>query len=141
MRVLWLQRIALSILAIASLYASVRNLISTRDLGSVSVDPVAAWEQRFEPLKERLPFIRGVVGYISDSDVPGASYDAANDEGEYILTQYTLAPITLARGTGQEWNVANMSREALALWSAAHGAEFDVQAFKSGLYLLHHTAK
>ena len=141
MRILWLQRITLGILAIASLYASARNLISTRDLGSLSADPVAAWEERFDPLKERLPFVRGVVGYVSDSDVPGAPYDAANDEGEYILTQYALAPIILVRGTGQEWNVANMSREALSLWSAAHGAGFEVEAFRSGLYLLHHTAR
>ena len=45
-----------------------------------------------------------MIGYISDSDVPGAAYDAANDEGEYILTQYALAPIIIVRGTDQEWN-------------------------------------
>ena len=69
---------------------------------------------RFAPVRGALPFVRGVIGYISDSDVPGADFNAANDEGEYILTQYALAPIVLVRGTDQEWNLANLSRESFA---------------------------
>ncbi|MFH1185822.1 MAG: hypothetical protein V1755_12420 [Chloroflexota bacterium] len=137
MRILWLQRVVLGLMAAASLYASVQNLISTRELGSLAEDPVARWEVRFGPLKEQLPFARGVVGYISDSDVTGAEFDPANDEGEYILTQYALAPIIIVRGTGQEWNVANLSQEAFARWSTEDGEEFDVLPLRGGLYLLH----
>jgi hypothetical protein len=133
---LWLQRVFLAIVFAASLSASVQNLLSTRDLGSLSEDPVARWEQRFPPLKQQLPFVRGVVGYISDSDVPGAVFDPANDEGEYILTQYALAPIIIVRGTDQEWNVANLSPEAYALWSAGAGGVFEVLPLRGGLYLL-----
>jgi len=137
MRILWLQRVFLGLIAAASVYASIQNLISTRELGSISEDPVAQWEVRFGPLKEQLPFVRGVVGYISDSDVPGAAFDPANDEGEYILTQYALAPIIIVRGTDQEWNVANLGIEAFARWSAKDRFEFDVLPLKGGLYLLH----
>ena len=137
MNLLWLRRMMLGLVAAASLYASVRNLDSTTDLGSVAEDPVADWEIRFEPLRARLPFVRGVVGYISDAGVPGATYDRANDEGEYILTQYALAPIIIVWGTDQEWNVANLSAEAYRLWSAEEHPEFDIQALGSGLYLLH----
>jgi hypothetical protein len=137
MRILWLQRVFLGLIAVASVYASIQNLISTRELGSISEDPVAQWEVRFGPLKEQLPFFRGVVGYISDSDVPGAAFDPANDEGEYILTQYALAPIIIVRGTNQEWNVANLSNEAFARWNAKDRGEFDVLPLKGGLYLLH----
>ena len=137
MKMKWFQRGMIVLLVLASLYASLQNLISTKDLGSVSDDPVADWEKRFTPLKEQLPFQRGVVGYISDSDVPGASYDAANDEGEYVLTQYVLAPVIIKRGTDQEWNIANLDRQAFDLWSRSNGAGFEVTPFKGGLYLLH----
>jgi hypothetical protein len=137
MTIKWLQRLLLLIIMAASLYASIQNLISTRDLGSVTDDPVADWEKRFIPLKDHLPFQRGAVGYISDSSVPGASYDAANDEGEYVLTQYVMAPIIIVKGTGQEWNIANLDRQAFELWNKSNQGRFDVTAFKGGLYLLH----
>ncbi len=137
MNIRWLQRAALGLIVLASLAASVQNLLSTRSLGSVSDDPVADWEKRFAPIRARLPFERGVVGYISDSNVPGAAYDAANDEGEYVLTQYALAPIIIVKGTAQEWNIANLDRAAFEAWSKTNGGKFEVMSFKGGLYLLH----
>ena len=136
----WLQRGALMLVVLASLYASLQNLISTRDLGSISDDPVADWEKRFEPLKRALPFARGVVGYISDSSVPGINFNEPNDEGEYVLAQYVLAPIIIVKGTGQEWNVGNLSPAAYAGWSKSNHGEFEVTPFKDGLYLLHRVA-
>jgi hypothetical protein len=137
MTIKWLQRGALMLVILASLYASLQNLISTRELGSVGDDPVADWERRFEPLKRKLPFSRGLVGYISDSSVPGIVFNAPNDEGEYVLTQYVLAPIIIIKGTDQEWNVANLSGPAYAAWSKSNHGEFEVIPFKDGLYLLH----
>lgn len=139
MRTPWLQRILVILIAAASLYASLKNLLDTRELGSISEDPVAHWQVRFGPLKEQLPFVRGVVGYISDSDVPGAAFDPANEEGEYILTQYAMAPIIIVRGTDQQWNIANLSPEAFAIWAAGDNGQFDVSRLKGGLYLLHRT--
>lgn len=139
MKILWLQRILLGLIAAASLYSSARNLSSTAELGSITEDPVADWETRFEPLRERLPFVRGVVGYISDADVPGITYDSADDMGEYVLTQYALAPIIIIRGTDQEWNVANLSAEAYRLWSMQEHPAFDVRPLGNGIQLLHRT--
>jgi hypothetical protein len=133
----WVQRGFILLIVIASITASVQNLVSTKQLGSVSDDPVADWEKRFAPIKEQLPFRRGVVGYISDSNVAGATYDAANDQGEYVLTQYVLAPIVIVKGTAQEWNIANLDRSAFDLWSKSNQEQFEVIAYKGGLYLLH----
>ncbi len=137
----WLQRGVIALIVLASLYASIRNLISTKDLGSTTDDPVADWEVRFGPIKAQLPFKRGVVGYISDSSVPGVSYNAANDEGEYVLTQYALAPIIIVKGTNQEWNIANLDKAAYALWSKTNQGQFEVIPFKDKLYLLHRLKK
>jgi hypothetical protein len=140
MTIKWLQRIFILLVAAVCLFASIQNLVATRSLGSVNDDPVADWEKRFAPIKERLPFRRGVVGYISDSSVPGAIYDAANDEGEYVLTQYVMAPIIIVKGTNQEWNIANLDHQAFDLWSKSNQTKFQVTALKGGLYLLHRTA-
>ena len=137
----WLQRAAILLIIFASLFASVRNLISTKNLGSISDDPVADWEIRFGPLKQQLPFQRGVVGYISDSSIPGITYNAANDEGEYVLTQYVLAPIIIIKGTDQEWNVANLDKDAYTVWSKTNQGQFEVTTFKDKLYLLHRLKK
>jgi hypothetical protein len=141
MTIKWLQRGFLGLVALASLFSSIQNLISTKALGSLTDDPVADWEQRFRPIKERLPFQRGLVGYVSDSNIPGVSYDSANEEGEYVLTQYALAPIIIVKGTDQEWNIGNLSTRGYELWSAANPAGFEVIQFRGGLYLLHRITK
>lgn len=137
MTIKWLQRLALGLIVLASLAASIQNLLATRSLGSTTDDPVADWEKRFAPIEAHLPFKRGVVGYISDSSIPGIPYDAANDEGEYVLTQYALAPIIIVKGTNEEWNIANLSRSAFEAWDKSNAGRYDVVPFKGGLYLLH----
>lgn len=137
MKIKWLRRGFLGLIALASLFASLQNLIATKDLGSVTDDPVADWDLRFARLKQRLPFQRGVVGYISDSSIPGIRFDAANDEGEYVLTQYAMAPIIIVKGTDQEWNIGNLSSQAYDAWSASNQGQFEVTALGNRLYLLH----
>lgn len=137
MKIKWVRVGALLLIVLGSLSASLQNLVSTRDLGSMSDDPVADWEKRFEPLKKQLPFVRGVVGYISDADIPGVSFNSPNDQGEYVLAQYVMAPIIIVRGTDQEWNVGNLSRNAYETWSKSNRGEFEVTQFQGGVYLLH----
>jgi hypothetical protein len=141
MKMLFLRRAFLGLIAAASLSASIQNLAVSRELGSLTEDPVADWEKRFAAVRQRIPFVRGVVGYISDSDIPGATYDPANDEGEYILTQYALAPLVLVRGADQEWNIANLSRDSLERWQMGQGADFDIAARGAGIYLMHRRAE
>jgi hypothetical protein len=141
MRRIFMQRLFLVLIAGASLYGAAHNLFSTPDLGSLRDDPVADWERRFAPVRARLPFVRGIVGYISDSDVPGAAFDPANEEGEYILTQYALAPIIIVRGADQEWNLANLTRDSFERWQLLHAAGYEIVFQQNGLYLLHRTGQ
>ena len=71
-----------------------------------------------------------MVGYISDSNIPGLTYNAANDEGEYVLAQYVLAPIIIVRGTGQEWNIGNLDKPAYDVWSRTNQGQFEVIPFQ-----------
>ncbi len=133
----WIRRGILILILLGSLYASIRNLLATPSLGNPADDPVADWERRFGPLKRALPFERGFVGYISDSSIPGIITDINNDQGEYVLTQYVMAPIIIIKGTAEEWNIGNLSPQAYRVWSLANQGKFDVHAFTGGLYLLH----
>ncbi len=137
MIVRWLQRGFLVLIIAVSLYSGVANLIATRDLGSLTYDPVENFVKRFEPLKAELPFRRGVVGYISDSSVPGITYDAANDLGEYILVQYAMSPIVVVKGTAQDWNIGLLTPAAYKSWSSSHAGQFEIFPFKDNLYLIH----
>jgi hypothetical protein len=137
---LWIRRGLLVSVALASLFASVQNLARTPDLGSLKDDAVADWVERFDPIKARLPFQRGVVGYISDAQVPGIEFNSADELGEYVLSQYALAPIILERGARREWCIANLSRQAYKTWSSTNQSIFDVVWSGRGLYLLHRVA-
>lgn len=98
---------------------------------------IAAWEKRFEPIKESLPFTRGVIGYAADWDLPGANYDPANTEAEHVLTQYTLTPIVVSRDTSHEWILVNMDAANFDTWFALQEGEFEVTRYKYNLYLVH----
>jgi len=120
----------------ASIYFGFRNLRHAMATGSLTGDPVTQWEVRFQAVKKLLPFKRGVVGYITNSDVPGAKYDPNNEQGEYTLTQYTMAPIILVRGDNEAWTIANLNSKAFQLWSQTNQGKFRVMPLKDDLYLL-----
>lgn len=95
------------------------------------------WEASFDPVKANLPFTRGVIGYAADWDITGSNYDPANSEAEHILSQFTLAPIIVARDTNREWILVNMNPEQFEQWFPLQEGEFEVKKFKMNLYLLH----
>jgi len=57
-------------------------------------------------------------------------YDPANSEAEHILSQFTLAPIIVARDTNREWILVNMNPEEFEQWFALQDGEFEVKKFK-----------
>ena len=135
-----LQRVMLAGIVVTSIYFGVQNLRTAIAVGNPSSDPVTKWEIRFNAVKNLLPFQRGVVGYLTNSDVPGAIYDANNEQGEYTLTQYTMAPIILVRGDNEEWTIANLNNKAIQIWSQSNHGEFRVIPLNDNLYLLHRVA-
>ena len=113
------------------------QLSQARELVDTDGPFFVRWEAAFDPVKANLPFTRGVIGYAADWDIPGSNYDPANSEAEHILSQFTLAPIIVARDTNREWILVNMSPEEFEQWFPLQDGEFDVQKFKMNLYLLH----
>lgn len=74
-------------------------------------DAATEWEKRLSALREDLPE-RGVIGYVSEQDYPGVSFNIVDQDEEFALTQYALAPLILDRGNPHhELVIGNFSTE------------------------------
>ena len=93
------------------------------------VDDITRWENRLAELKSHIPLNAGKVGYIS-SDPEG---------NEFVLTQYTIIPLVLERGTAPDWIIANYSGKDIhkVLQSQLEIEDYTVENYGYGLYLVH----
>lgn len=74
-------------------------------------DTATGWEKRLSALREDLPD-RGVIGYVSEQDYPGVPFNIVDQDEEFVLTQYSLAPLILDRGNPHhELVIGNFSTE------------------------------
>ncbi|HVN16069.1 MAG TPA: hypothetical protein VMT73_10055 [Anaerolineales bacterium] len=134
-----LKKIFLALLVLAGFFSVVQSWLSTLNLnqGGAAID---AWEARLMPAKKALPIKRGVIGYVGEWDAPGISYAYWDQESEYLLAQYSLAPLILKKGAVEEWNVAVLSEPAFAAWQKANQGKFEIIPLKHNVYLFHRLA-
>jgi len=135
-----LQGIILIVITLLGIKTGVQGFVSTINMPSHDTS-VANWDERISTLTASIPFERGFVGYISDIDIPGISYDRDNLVGEFILTQFAIAPIILIQGTDQEWNILSLTPQAYEKWSRINADNFEVTKFGGKLYLAHKADK
>lgn len=136
----YLQRIILIVIAVLGVKTGIENFTSSIKIHSNDTS-VAIWDERLSNLIAPIPFERGLVGYISNEDIPGAAFDKDDAEGEYILTQYAIAPLILIRGTDQEWNILNLDTTVYETWHQTNVNDFELVGFGGGLYLVHKVDK
>jgi hypothetical protein len=136
----YLQRTILIVIAILGVKASIENFVSMLRVKSEDIS-VANWDERVSNLIAPLPFERGLIGYISNADIPGSAFNEADTSAEYVLTQYAVAPLILVHGTGQEWDILNLEPDTFETWKLANLNNFEVINFKGGLYLVHKVNK
>jgi len=132
----YLQRVVLIIVAILGVKTGVENFKSSIAERSNDAAVISAWNERLSNLIAPIPFDRGLIGYISNEDIPGASFDSDDAEGEFVLAQYAVAPLILVRGTGQEWNILNLDSETYEKWIQANENDFEFVEFGGGMYLV-----
>jgi hypothetical protein len=131
-----LQKGLILALALGGIYFGYRNLQDTLAMTAMDGDHITPWEARFQPVKRLLPFKRGVVGYLTNSDILGTSM-TSNEQGEYTLTQYAMSPIILRRGMEQDWIIAILDTRAYQIWNKAHGTGYQVYGLGDDLFLFH----
>lgn len=92
------------------LYSAV-NGYQTASLAAGDVkgdDMVTAWDKRLRKIRPLLPEY-GVIGYLADWDIPGGTFGSSDQEVEFLLAQYTVAPVVLERGASHAIILGNFS--------------------------------
>jgi hypothetical protein len=136
-----LQGIVLIAIAVLGVRTSIGNFKSNIAERSNDAAVIAAWNDRLSKLVAPIPFERGFVGYLSNEDIPGAGFDSNDAEGEFVLTQYAIAPLILVRGTEQEWNILNLDPENFEKWHQENADKFELVRSGGGMYLVHRVAQ
>jgi hypothetical protein len=130
----YLLRAALAALMMGGVYFSFKNLQAAIAMTKLDGDHITPWETRFQAVKKLLPFKRGVVGYLTNSDVLGTSI-TNNEQGQYTLTQYTLSPIIIVRGMNADWVVADLNTKAFQIWRESNYGHFRIYSLGDDLFL------
>ncbi len=93
-----------------TLYSSVQGYrLATASVdGLTGDDMVTAWDKRLRKVRNILPEY-GTIGYMADWDIPGYKYGSSDQEVEFLLAQYTVAPLVLERGSDHDLILGNFS--------------------------------
>jgi hypothetical protein len=127
------------LLIAGAFYSSFSNCIAAIQANTVppGEDMVSTWERRLRKARLLLPQ-NGMVGYIADWDLPDKKIAPKDQEIEFVLTQYTLAPLVFTRGTHQNIVVGNFNDtgdpDKLNTLSTLFGIE-PVNAFSNEFYI------
>ncbi len=132
-----MRRLAFAVFLMVEIFVAWRNYQNISASQSAAGEPVAEWERRFAPLKKIMPFTHGTVGYVSDSPVTGIDYYNPNDQIEYTLTQYVMAPVVVRKGADHEWIIGNFSKQGYEAWLRLNPGRYDVTSLNYGVYLIH----
>jgi len=93
-----------------SFYSSLQTFQTTsKDVAELSGDDmVTAWDKRQRKVRLLLPGY-GVIGYLADWDIPNYKYSPSDQEVEFLLAQYTVAPLVLERGIQHDLILGNFN--------------------------------
>jgi len=100
-------------------------------------DFVSGWEERMEKVKNRLPDDVTVIGYVTDADIPGVEQNPIDQDNEYMLSQYSLAPIKVVPGLEAEWILGNFTVPGFQTWLDKSLDEYAIRNLGYGIYLVH----
>lgn len=127
-------------LVIYGLNVSFGNWATARNLSHSNLavnDSVTDWEKRMKRVKSRLPENVTVVGYVADWDLPGVETNPVDQDTEYVLSQYALAPIKVIPGLEAEWILGNFVTPDFRTWLDQSLPAYEVTEIGYGIYLVH----
>jgi hypothetical protein len=137
----WLKKILVVLLLLINLSAIGQLWMASMNIPDRGAATLDRWEAQMILVKKTLPIQRGVVGYVSEEDVPGADYAFWDTETEFLLTQYALAPLILKKGSIAEWNVVVLNDKNLATWESllqeTYPHPYEIINIKSNIRIFH----
>ena len=137
-----LRILAMLSLVTFSVLVAITNGIAARERWKQSVkadDSVTKWEKRILPVLDQVPGDVSVFGYVADWDIPEAGYNLVDQDQEFVLTQYVLAPRILQRGLDHEWIIGNFISADFSEWLDQNLSSYELTKFGFGIYLIHRT--
>src|SRR5690242_10312603 len=138
-----LKIIALISLVTLALLVAVRNELASHakwDQNSRSIDPVSKWEKRVTAILSHVPSNVTEFGYVADWDIPNSGYDLIDQDNEYTLTQYALAPRIVQPGLDHEWIIGNFTFGGFRVWLDQKLSSYKMTQIGFGIYLIHRTS-
>lgn len=138
-----LRIIALTCLVAIGLFVALQNGLTARTRSmqaQSSRDPVSMWEKRVESVLDHIPGDIQVIGYVADWDIPGLEYNLIDQDTEYTLTQYALAPRILVPGLDHEWIIGNFTGPGFRAWLDEQLPSYEVREIGFGMYVIHKTS-
>lgn len=134
-----IKKLAIFLFILVAVYSSATYLINNIKAWNprlITNDGVYDWDTRLADLRADLPPDVEVVGYVSDWDI-SPDYNYPNNETEYVLTQYTLAPVIVTRDAEREWVIVNLAPKDFGTWLATQPTDIKVTRYPLGLFLVH----
>lgn len=129
--------IGLVLFGLSVSYQSAKSAAVLWDPDKPFNNPVDKWETRLSRLKDQLPENVSILGYAADWDLPGVEYNVIDQDAEYMLTQYALAPIPVKPGLDQEWIIGNFTHQGFKDWLDEQIPSYEIVDLKQGIYLIH----
>jgi hypothetical protein len=106
---------------------------------SQTIDPISKWEKRVKPVLDHIPSTVTELGYLADWDIPDSGYDLIDQDNEYTLTQYSLAPRIVQPGLDHEWIIGNFTNTKFRDWLDQNLSSYKLTEIGFGIYVIHRT--
>jgi hypothetical protein len=138
----WSRLAAVIVLVGLSLLVAYQNTLSAMsdwDPDRPQNNPVDRWDERIQPIRNHLPEDVTLVGYVADWDIPDFEYNPIDQDAEYVLTQYAMAPIMVKPGLEEEWIIGNFLHPDFEAWLDQSLPSYEIRSLGFGIYLIHRT--
>ena len=136
-----LKKSAVILLALGSIILGAWHLVEyalTWNPEFIANDMVSSWDKRMAGLRADLPADVKTIGYVGNWDIlPSSDYVYADEETEFVLTQYALSPIIIERGDNEEWVILNLNREAYDIWIKRQPQDIKITDYGLRIFLVH----
>jgi len=138
-----LRIIAMISLVTVSIVVAITNGLAARakwNENSQSIDSVSKWEKRVKAVLNHVPNNVTEFGYVADWDIPNSGYNIIDQDNEYTLTQYALAPRIVQPGLDHEWIIGNFTYPGFRDWLAKNLSSYKITEIGFGIYVIHRTS-
>ena len=104
----------------------------------ISNDMISSWDKRMAGLRADLPADVKTIGYVGNWDIlPATDIVYADEETEFVLTQYALSPVIIERGDDEEWVILNLSPKAYDIWIQSQPQGMKITDYGLRIFLVH----